>query len=101
MKTLLERFRQLRSYPTAVIGLIIIALLVIVSVVTPFIMPYNEAIRLWRGGEDIWAVSYTHLLPLGCLPGRGAGRSDPLRGPSRPGQPFRRLRRSGFAGGRD
>ena len=54
MKTLLERFRQLRSYPTAVIGLIIIALLVIVSVVTPFIMPYNEAIRLWRGGEDIW-----------------------------------------------
>ena len=32
----------------------IIALLIIVSVVTPFIMPYNEAIRLWRGGEDIW-----------------------------------------------
>ena len=54
MKTLVDRFRQLGRYPTAVIGLIIIALLVIVSIVTPFIMPYNEAIRLWRGGEDIW-----------------------------------------------
>ena len=54
MKTQLERLRQLGRYPTAVIGMVIIVLLLVVSIITPFIMPYNEAIRLWRGGEDIW-----------------------------------------------
>jgi peptide/nickel transport system permease protein len=54
MRENIARLRQLGRYPTAVIGLIIIGILVIVSIVTPIIMPYNEAIRLWRGGEDIW-----------------------------------------------
>lgn len=54
MKNLLERLRLLTRYPTAVIGLVIISLLLLVSVLTPIIMPYNEAIRLWRGGEDVW-----------------------------------------------
>ena len=54
MKANIERLRQLGRYPTAVIGLVMITLLVIISIVTPFIIPYNEAIRLWRGGEDIW-----------------------------------------------
>lgn len=54
MKTILSSLRQLRQYPTAIIGLIIIGLLLVISVITPFIIPYNEAIRLWRGGETVW-----------------------------------------------
>jgi peptide/nickel transport system permease protein len=54
MRSIIDRLRQLGRYPTAVIGLVVIVLLLIVSVITPFIIPYNEAIRLWRGGEDIW-----------------------------------------------
>jgi peptide/nickel transport system permease protein len=54
MKGFLGALRQLRQYPTAVIGMIIIGLLLIVSIITPIVMPYSEAVRLWRGGEDVW-----------------------------------------------
>ena len=52
----LRRFsQQIRRYPSAVAGLIIIGLLIITSIVVPIMIPYSEAVRLWRGGEDIWA----------------------------------------------
>lgn len=54
MKTLLSRFSQLRQYPTAVAGMVIIGLLLVVSIITPMIIPYSEAVRLWRGGETVW-----------------------------------------------
>ena len=54
MKGFLGALRQLGQYPTAVIGMIIIGLLLIVSIITPIVMPYSEAVRLWRGGEDVW-----------------------------------------------
>jgi len=50
MKTLREIF----SYPAAVVGLVLIILLLAVSIFAFISMPYNEAIRLWRGGEDLW-----------------------------------------------
>lgn len=54
MKGLLGSLRQLRQYPTAIIGLVIIGLLLIVSIITPILVPYSEAVRLWRGGENVW-----------------------------------------------
>lgn len=63
MSVIRARFRQLASYPTAVIGLIVIALLVIVSVVTPIVIPYSEAVRLWRGGQDIWGFYPRNAYP--------------------------------------
>ncbi len=54
MKGLMGTLRQMAQYPTAVIGMIIIALLLIVSIITPVVIPYNEAVRLWRGGENVW-----------------------------------------------
>ncbi|MFL7868098.1 MAG: ABC transporter permease [Anaerolineales bacterium] len=51
---ILRSFRELFQYPSAVIGLIIILVLVVVSIITIFAIPYDEAIRLWRGGEDVW-----------------------------------------------
>lgn len=46
--------RELRSYPSAVFGLIVIIALVVLAIYTLITIPYGEAIRLWRGGEDIW-----------------------------------------------
>jgi len=45
---------EIRRYPSAIFGVTIIILLVIASIVIMIAMPYNEAIRLWRGGEGIW-----------------------------------------------
>ncbi|MBX3048529.1 MAG: ABC transporter permease [Anaerolineales bacterium] len=54
MEGLRNGFKQLIKYPSALIGLILIALLVITSILTVIFIPRNEAIRLWRGGEAIW-----------------------------------------------
>jgi len=41
-------------YPSAIIGSVIILLLVIVAIYTVIKIPYNTAINLWRGGEEVW-----------------------------------------------
>jgi len=50
MKTL----REIASYPAAIIGVFLIVLLLAISVYAVATIPYAEAIRLWRGGEDVW-----------------------------------------------
>jgi peptide/nickel transport system permease protein len=54
MSTLRNSFREILRYPSAIVGLVIISLLVCVAVYAMVKIPYNEAIRLWRGGEDVW-----------------------------------------------
>lgn len=41
MKGFIGVLRQMAHYPTAVIGMVVIALLLIVSIVTPIVIPYN------------------------------------------------------------
>ncbi len=47
-------WREIRYYPSAILGLIIIVLFVAVSIYTVIAIPYPEAVRLWRGGEEVW-----------------------------------------------
>jgi peptide/nickel transport system permease protein len=54
MNTLKNAFREILRYPSAIAGLIVIGLLVVVAVYAMIKIPYQEAIRLWRGGEDVW-----------------------------------------------
>ncbi len=54
MTTLKNTFRNLFRYPTAVLGAVIITLLLVVSVYALATIPYKEAVRLWRGGEEVW-----------------------------------------------
>jgi peptide/nickel transport system permease protein len=54
METLRTFWREIQRYPSAIAGLIVILLLVIVAIYAVIAIPYNEAIRLWRGGEDVW-----------------------------------------------
>lgn len=54
MKALKNTFREISQYPSAVVGLTIISLLIVLAVYAVVSIPYSEAIRLWRGGEDVW-----------------------------------------------
>ncbi len=51
MKNLSDIFRELKKYPSAVAGLVLIAGLAGIALITPFVIPYSQALELWRGGE--------------------------------------------------
>ncbi len=54
MNALVRNFREFKRYPSAIAGLVIIFFLVATSIYTLITIPYQEAIRLWRGGEEVW-----------------------------------------------
>lgn len=60
----LKTLRELGRYPSAVIGVIIIALMVAVSVYTVIAIPYDEAIRLWRAGPGVWEENPRRAAPV-------------------------------------
>ena len=64
MKAIARSFRQLLKYPSAIAGAFLIILLIAVSIYTLIAIPYADAIRLWRGGEDIWGDSPRTARPL-------------------------------------
>ncbi len=57
MNTLKNSFKEILRYPSAILGGSFILLLLLVSVYAVIKIPYNDAIRLWRGGEDVWYES--------------------------------------------
>lgn len=54
MNAIRKNLRELFRYPSAVIGLIVILALLGLSIFAMVKIPYNQAILLWRGGEEIW-----------------------------------------------
>lgn len=46
--------RQIRNYPSAVFGLFIILFLVALAIYAVIAIPYSEAVRLWRGEDNVW-----------------------------------------------
>jgi len=64
MSTILRHLRQLRKYPSAVFGLSIIVGLLVLSIYTIVTIPYSEAVRLWRGGEEVWGDSAKNAWPI-------------------------------------
>jgi peptide/nickel transport system permease protein len=46
--------KELLSYKAGVVGIAILALLIALSIYTVIAIPYDEAIRLWRGQEAMW-----------------------------------------------
>jgi peptide/nickel transport system permease protein len=54
MKALQNTLRTLWAYPSAVVGLFVVLLLVFTAIYAMVKIPYSEAIRLWRGGEEVW-----------------------------------------------
>jgi len=56
MKSIRGTFSEIRRYPSAVIGLTLIFLLIVLAIYTVVTIPYSEAIRLWRGSEGVWTT---------------------------------------------
>lgn len=54
MNALKSSFREILRYPSAVAGLAVIFSLTLVAAYAMITIPYAEAVRLWRGGEDVW-----------------------------------------------
>jgi peptide/nickel transport system permease protein len=63
MKTLKNSFRELLRYPSAILGLVIILILLGVATYALVTIPYSEAVRLWRGGEDVWYRNPKYAAP--------------------------------------
>jgi peptide/nickel transport system permease protein len=58
-----ENLRALTSYKSAVIGLTVIMVLVAISIYTVITIPYEEAVRLWRAGEQHWLDAPRNAFP--------------------------------------
>jgi peptide/nickel transport system permease protein len=63
MKRLIGFFRELTLYRSAVLGILIIGGLIALALYAVIALPYNEAIRRWRGGEEIWGNYPRNALP--------------------------------------
>lgn len=71
----MSAWREIKEYPSAIAGLVIIGLVIGLAAYTLVTMPYGEAIRLWRGGEEVWqdypknaSPSWTNLFRQTDLP---------------------------------
>ena len=63
MKTLRRTFKEILKYPSAVIGMVMILILIAMAVYAMISIPYQQAITLWRGGEDIWYQNPKNAAP--------------------------------------
>jgi peptide/nickel transport system permease protein len=63
MNTIIRTFQELKRYPSAIIGLIIIFSLLALATYTLISIPYSEAIRLWRAGEEVWGENPRNASP--------------------------------------
>jgi peptide/nickel transport system permease protein len=54
MNSFKNSLRNLFYYPSAILGMLVVFLLVFTAVYAMIKIPYREAIRLWRGGEEVW-----------------------------------------------
>jgi peptide/nickel transport system permease protein len=55
--------RELLTYKSAILGIAILAFLVALSVYAVVTIPYDQAIKLWRGSENVWINNPRNALP--------------------------------------
>ncbi len=63
MIVLKNSIRDFLRYPSAILGSVIILFLLGISVYALVTIPYSEAVRLWRGGEDVWYQNPKYAAP--------------------------------------
>ncbi|MCJ7576541.1 MAG: ABC transporter permease [Dehalococcoidia bacterium] len=64
MRKRFTKLADLRRYPALAAGIAVIGIFVCVSIYTLIAMPYNEAIRLWRGGVGVWDDNPQNAAPV-------------------------------------
>lgn len=63
LQSLAFTLREISRSPSAVVGLVIILIFMVVSVYTLIARPYREVIKLWNGENPVWSVN-----PRGAAP---------------------------------
>src|SRR5690554_4588075 len=63
MKGLKNFFNQIKSYPSAIAGLAIIALMIGLAIYAMIAIPYDQAVALWRGGDNVWLETPRNARP--------------------------------------
>jgi len=63
MKKFRSTLAEIARYPSAIVGSIIVILLLALAVYAVVKIPYSEAIRLWRGGEEVWYKNPKNVPP--------------------------------------
>ena len=53
MNALKNSLRNILHYPSAVMGILVVLLLVFTAIYAMVKIPYRQAIYLWRGGEEV------------------------------------------------
>ncbi|MEM4352159.1 MAG: hypothetical protein QXV68_00895, partial [Candidatus Caldarchaeum sp.] len=59
----MSRLRPLLRYKSSLVGVGILSSLVVVSIYTVITIPFDEAARLWRAGEQTWLDNPRNALP--------------------------------------
>jgi peptide/nickel transport system permease protein len=63
MQNWLVRLKGLRRYPTLIAGVLFITFFIGLSIYAVTAVPYDEAIRLWRGGPGVWEDTPRNAAP--------------------------------------
>ena len=63
MNNFKKNLQDIARYPSAIIGAFVILVLVGVAIYAMIAIPYQKAITLWRGGEDIWFMNPKNVPP--------------------------------------
>lgn len=73
----MSHWREIRKYPSAVAGIILIMMMVTLSIYTLVALPYSKAIDLWRGGDGVWSENPRNAAPqwINILPGYNRAES--------------------------
>jgi len=59
-----SKLKQLRRYPSLVVGMVLIAILIGMSLYAIIAIPYSEAIGLWRGGPGVYDDNPRNARPV-------------------------------------
>jgi peptide/nickel transport system permease protein len=62
-QSLQQLWQELARYPSALIGLTMIALMIGVAIYAVIAIPYEEAVTLWRGDQESWYQYPKNALP--------------------------------------
>ena len=63
MKSFLKTLKMIASYPTAIVGSVMVLILIGISIYAMVALPYNEAIALWKGSEQQWYKNPKYAQP--------------------------------------
>lgn len=63
MSFLKRSLRDIKQYPSAIVGLVFISSLFLIAAYALITIPYGEAIRLWGGSDGVWLTTPRNAPP--------------------------------------